>query len=128
MVGGVDILGNFEFVSQKSNVLNLFSDYDRVAVSVVFLRILFGERPYWWVHETAHYANTLRPHIEQYPMTCETGPGEICHFTCIHGFTCLWAKNELLCPFFPALHVLFLQYYTALGLVILLKHMFILYI
>lgn len=41
-----------------------------------FFRILFGERPYWWVHETGYYANTVRPHIQQYPMTCETGPGE----------------------------------------------------
>lgn len=45
-------------------------------VSVVFSRILFGERPYWWVHETPYYAGSVRPHIEQYPMTCETGPGE----------------------------------------------------
>lgn len=39
-------------------------------------RVLFGERPYWWVHETSYYADAARPHIEQYPMTCETGPGE----------------------------------------------------
>ncbi|XP_078135377.1 glucose-6-phosphatase catalytic subunit 1 isoform X1 [Sander vitreus] len=44
-------------------------------LNLVFKWILFGERPYWWVHETAHYANSVRPHIEQYPMTCETGPG-----------------------------------------------------
>ncbi|XP_075949000.1 glucose-6-phosphatase catalytic subunit 1 isoform X3 [Anarhichas minor] len=44
-------------------------------LNLVFKWILFGERPYWWVHETAHYANGDRPHIEQYPMTCETGPG-----------------------------------------------------
>ncbi|XP_004086877.1 glucose-6-phosphatase [Oryzias latipes] len=44
-------------------------------LNLVFKWILFGERPYWWVHETAHYANNARPHIEQYPMTCETGPG-----------------------------------------------------
>lgn len=57
--------------------LTLFSFEDCNRVSVVFFfRILFGERPYWWVHETAHYANTVPPHIEQYPMTCETGPGE----------------------------------------------------
>lgn len=42
----------------------------------VSCRILFGERPYWWVHETSYYASTARPHIQQYPMTCETGPGE----------------------------------------------------
>ncbi|KAM6898766.1 glucose-6-phosphatase catalytic subunit 1 [Lycodopsis pacificus] len=44
-------------------------------LNLVFKWILFGERPYWWVHETAHYANGDRPHIEQYLMTCETGPG-----------------------------------------------------
>uniref|UniRef100_A0A8P4K650 Glucose-6-phosphatase n=1 Tax=Dicentrarchus labrax TaxID=13489 RepID=A0A8P4K650_DICLA len=44
-------------------------------LNLVFKWILFGERPYWWVHEAAHYANTVPPHIEQYPMTCETGPG-----------------------------------------------------
>lgn len=57
-------------------------------VCVVLLRILFGERPYWWVHETAHYANTVRPHIEQYPMTCETGPGETC--LCFHMHHCVY--------------------------------------
>ncbi|XP_029954659.1 glucose-6-phosphatase catalytic subunit 1 [Salarias fasciatus] len=44
-------------------------------LNLVFKWILFGERPYWWVHETPYYAGGVRPHIEQYPMTCETGPG-----------------------------------------------------
>ncbi|XP_024243308.1 glucose-6-phosphatase catalytic subunit 1 [Oncorhynchus tshawytscha] len=44
-------------------------------LNLVFKWILFGERPYWWVHETPYYSNTTAPHIEQYPMTCETGPG-----------------------------------------------------
>ncbi|XP_010793727.1 glucose-6-phosphatase-like [Notothenia coriiceps] len=44
-------------------------------LNLVFKWILFGERPYWWVHEADYYANTVRPYIEQYPMTCETGPG-----------------------------------------------------
>ncbi|KAJ3608289.1 hypothetical protein NHX12_025338 [Muraenolepis orangiensis] len=43
-------------------------------LNMVF-KILFGERPYWWVHEAAYYQNNVAPHIEQYPMTCETGPG-----------------------------------------------------
>uniref|UniRef100_A0A668AZ46 Glucose-6-phosphatase catalytic subunit 1 n=1 Tax=Myripristis murdjan TaxID=586833 RepID=A0A668AZ46_9TELE len=37
--------------------------------------LLFGERPYWWVQETGYYGNSSRPVIEQFPMTCETGPG-----------------------------------------------------
>ncbi|KAG7263180.1 hypothetical protein CRUP_035758 [Coryphaenoides rupestris] len=44
-------------------------------LNLVFKWILFGERPYWWVHEAAYYQNRVAPHIEQYPMTCETGPG-----------------------------------------------------
>ncbi|CAN9508664.1 unnamed protein product [Ophioblennius macclurei] len=44
-------------------------------LNLVFKWILFGERPYWWVHETPYYAAGEAPHIEQYPMTCETGPG-----------------------------------------------------
>merc|ERR1719268_421176 len=44
-------------------------------LNLVFKWILFGERPYWWVHEAAYYGNAAAPHIEQYPMTCETGPG-----------------------------------------------------
>ncbi|XP_010864891.1 glucose-6-phosphatase [Esox lucius] len=44
-------------------------------LNLVFKWILFGERPYWWVHETPYYSNTPAPQIQQYPMTCETGPG-----------------------------------------------------
>jgi glucose-6-phosphatase len=45
-----------------------------------FLRLLFGDRPYWWVHEhdgilkaaaVTRHASGLR----QNPLTCETGPG-----------------------------------------------------
>uniref|UniRef100_A0A674JXV1 Phosphatidic acid phosphatase type 2/haloperoxidase domain-containing protein n=1 Tax=Terrapene triunguis TaxID=2587831 RepID=A0A674JXV1_9SAUR len=38
-------------------------------------RILFGQRPYWWVHETGYYGNASTPVIQQFPLTCETGPG-----------------------------------------------------
>ncbi|XP_028331448.1 glucose-6-phosphatase catalytic subunit 1 [Gouania willdenowi] len=44
-------------------------------LNLVFKWVLFGERPYWWVKETDYYNNTLPPYIQQYPMTCETGPG-----------------------------------------------------
>lgn len=40
-------------------------------------RILFGERPYWWVHETNYYSNASAPEIQQFPLTCETGPGTV---------------------------------------------------
>ncbi|XP_069093842.1 glucose-6-phosphatase catalytic subunit 1-like [Pleurodeles waltl] len=44
-------------------------------LNLVFKWILSGQRPYWWVHDTDYYNNTSAPVIEQYPVTCETGPG-----------------------------------------------------
>ncbi|XP_019361093.1 PREDICTED: glucose-6-phosphatase-like [Gavialis gangeticus] len=44
-------------------------------LNLVFKWILFGQRPYWWVHETSYYGNTSTPVIQQYLLTCETGPG-----------------------------------------------------
>ncbi|XP_009992427.1 PREDICTED: glucose-6-phosphatase isoform X1 [Chaetura pelagica] len=44
-------------------------------LNLIFKWILFGERPYWWVHETDYYSNTSAPAIQQFPLTCETGPG-----------------------------------------------------
>lgn len=38
-------------------------------------RVLFGERPYWWVHETRFYGAGPAPTLQQFPITCETGPG-----------------------------------------------------
>ncbi len=38
-------------------------------------RVLFGERPYWWVHETQFYGPVKRPELQQFSITCETGPG-----------------------------------------------------
>uniref|UniRef100_A0A8C6XG75 Glucose-6-phosphatase n=1 Tax=Naja naja TaxID=35670 RepID=A0A8C6XG75_NAJNA len=48
-----------------------------IELLLIFLpfRILFGERPYWWVHETDLYGNVTPPVIRQFPITCETGPG-----------------------------------------------------
>ncbi|XP_053555512.1 glucose-6-phosphatase catalytic subunit 1-like [Bombina bombina] len=44
-------------------------------LNLVFKWILFGQRPYWWVHDTDYYGNSSAPIIEQFPATCETGPG-----------------------------------------------------
>ncbi|XP_046894606.1 glucose-6-phosphatase catalytic subunit 1-like isoform X1 [Hypomesus transpacificus] len=44
-------------------------------LNMIFKWILFGERPYWWIQETGYYGNSTVPYIEQFPMTCETGPG-----------------------------------------------------
>ncbi|XP_042329099.1 glucose-6-phosphatase catalytic subunit 1-like [Sceloporus undulatus] len=44
-------------------------------LNLVFKWILFGERPYWWVHDTDFYGIANPPAIKQFPITCETGPG-----------------------------------------------------
>uniref|UniRef100_A0A8C5S5N6 Glucose-6-phosphatase n=1 Tax=Laticauda laticaudata TaxID=8630 RepID=A0A8C5S5N6_LATLA len=44
-------------------------------LNLVFKWILFGQRPYWWIHETNFYQNISVPEIQQFPVTCETGPG-----------------------------------------------------
>lgn len=41
------------------------------------VRVLFGERPYWWVHETRFYGAGPVPALQQFPITCETGPGRV---------------------------------------------------
>ncbi|XP_056404063.1 glucose-6-phosphatase catalytic subunit 1-like isoform X1 [Hyla sarda] len=44
-------------------------------LNLVLKWILFGQRPYWWVHETSYYGKGPTPEIMQFPVTCETGPG-----------------------------------------------------
>nr|XP_039249441.1 glucose-6-phosphatase 2-like [Styela clava] len=41
-------------------------------LNIVFKWVLFGHRPYWWVHEYKHYT---ADEMEQFHLTCETGPG-----------------------------------------------------
>ncbi|CAL1599981.1 unnamed protein product [Knipowitschia caucasica] len=44
-------------------------------LNLVLKWVLFGERPYWWVHETGFYGSGPAPSLQQFPITCETGPG-----------------------------------------------------
>ncbi|XP_051522668.1 glucose-6-phosphatase catalytic subunit 1-like [Myxocyprinus asiaticus] len=44
-------------------------------LNLVLKWVLFGERPYWWVHETRFYGPLKHPELQQFPITCETGPG-----------------------------------------------------
>ncbi|XP_022291443.2 glucose-6-phosphatase 2-like [Crassostrea virginica] len=38
--------------------------------------ILHGERPYWWVNEMKQHDHIVNvPSLQQYSLTCETGPG-----------------------------------------------------
>ncbi|XP_007572116.1 glucose-6-phosphatase-like [Poecilia formosa] len=44
-------------------------------LNLVLKWVLSGERPYWWVHETQFYGAGKAPSLQQFPITCETGPG-----------------------------------------------------
>ncbi|KAM9424041.1 glucose-6-phosphatase a, catalytic subunit, tandem duplicate 1 [Pholidichthys leucotaenia] len=44
-------------------------------LNLVLKWVLFGQRPYWWVHETKFYGAGLAPSLQQFDITCETGPG-----------------------------------------------------
>uniref|UniRef100_A0A8V0ZVS0 glucose-6-phosphatase n=1 Tax=Gallus gallus TaxID=9031 RepID=A0A8V0ZVS0_CHICK len=37
-------------------------------------RFLFGERPFWWIHESG-FASRQPLTLRQFPVSCETGPG-----------------------------------------------------
>nr|AJV88489.1 glucose-6-phosphatase [Branchiostoma japonicum] len=37
--------------------------------------MLHGERPFWWIKDPEIYEEGKAPHLEQYSLTCETGPG-----------------------------------------------------
>lgn len=43
-------------------------------LNLVFKWFLFGDRPFWWVHESGYSAQTPIQ-IHQFPSSCETGPG-----------------------------------------------------
>ncbi|KAM5135798.1 glucose-6-phosphatase 3 [Mantella aurantiaca] len=48
--------------------LGLISEW----LNLVFKWFLFGERPFWWIHESG-LADIYK--LKQFPSTCETGPG-----------------------------------------------------
>ncbi|XP_060113261.1 glucose-6-phosphatase 2 [Heteronotia binoei] len=56
--------------------------------NLIFKWILFGHRPYWWVQETIIYPNQSIPRLEQFPITCETGPGSPSGHAM--GSSCVW--------------------------------------
>ncbi|XP_041858281.1 glucose-6-phosphatase 2-like isoform X1 [Melanotaenia boesemani] len=56
--------------------------------NLIFKWILSGQRPYWWVQETHLYHNNSIPHLDQFHITCETGPGSPSGHAM--GSSCVW--------------------------------------
>ena len=38
-------------------------------------RLLRGDRPYWYIHQSANFTKARGTYLTQTPVTCEAGPG-----------------------------------------------------
>ncbi|NXI71306.1 G6PC3 phosphatase, partial [Anseranas semipalmata] len=62
------------FLDRKVGVSVLWVGLVSEWLNVVFKWLLFGERPFWWLHESG-FASTQPVSLRQFPVSCETGPG-----------------------------------------------------
>ncbi|NXR00238.1 G6PC3 phosphatase, partial [Sagittarius serpentarius] len=62
------------FLDRKVGVSVLWIGLVSEWLNVVLKWFLFGERPFWWVHESGLASKELVT-LRQFPVSCETGPG-----------------------------------------------------
>ncbi|NWI27421.1 G6PC3 phosphatase, partial [Sula dactylatra] len=62
------------FLDRKVGVSVLWTGLVSEWLNVVLKWFLFGERPFWWVHESGLASKELVS-LRQFPVSCETGPG-----------------------------------------------------
>lgn len=62
------------FLDRKVGVAVLWVGLVAEWLNVVFKWFLFGERPFWWIHESG-FASQQPLTLRQFPVSCETGPG-----------------------------------------------------
>ncbi|XP_061874441.1 glucose-6-phosphatase 3 [Colius striatus] len=62
------------FLDRKVGVSVLWIGLVSEWLNVVLKWFLFGERPFWWVHESG-LASKEQVVLRQFPVSCETGPG-----------------------------------------------------
>ncbi|NXL40402.1 G6PC3 phosphatase, partial [Glaucidium brasilianum] len=63
------------FLDRKVGVSVLWIGLVSEWLNVVLKWLLFGERPFWWVHESGLSTKELVT-LRQFPLSCETGPGD----------------------------------------------------
>ncbi|GAB6019346.1 Glucose-6-phosphatase [Chamberlinius hualienensis] len=82
----------------------------------VYKWLLFGERPYWWVFIHSYLWKDGAPIIQQFPITCETGPGSpsghvmitsAVLYVCVKGVLEVWPCRKTL----PVASVMFWTVY-----------------
>ncbi|XP_075027509.1 glucose-6-phosphatase 3 isoform X1 [Calonectris borealis] len=62
------------FLDRKVGVSVLWIGLVSEWLNVVLKWFLFGERPFWWIHESG-FASKEPVALHQFPVSCETGPG-----------------------------------------------------
>ncbi|XP_023584920.1 glucose-6-phosphatase 3 isoform X1 [Trichechus manatus latirostris] len=62
------------YTSRRVGVAVLWISLITEWLNLVFKWFLFGDRPFWWVHESGYYSQAPAQ-VHQFPSSCETGPG-----------------------------------------------------
>ncbi|XP_062937254.1 glucose-6-phosphatase 3 isoform X3 [Cynocephalus volans] len=62
------------YTSRRVGIAVLWISLITEWLNLVFKWFLFGDRPFWWVHESGYY-NQAPAQVHQFPSSCETGPG-----------------------------------------------------
>ncbi|XP_016047481.1 glucose-6-phosphatase 3 isoform X4 [Erinaceus europaeus] len=62
------------YVSRRVGIAVLWICLITEWLNLVFKWLLFGDRPFWWVHESGYYRQAPAQ-VHQFPSSCETGPG-----------------------------------------------------
>ncbi|XP_078080065.1 glucose-6-phosphatase 3 [Mustelus asterias] len=63
------------FLSRKVGISVLWIAALTEWLNLTFKWLLFGERPFWWIHESGVYSEQQMPKLKQFYSSCETGPG-----------------------------------------------------
>uniref|UniRef100_A0ABI7WTD7 Glucose-6-phosphatase 3 n=1 Tax=Felis catus TaxID=9685 RepID=A0ABI7WTD7_FELCA len=62
------------YASRRVGIAVLWISLITEWLNLVFKWLLFGDRPFWWVHESGYYSQAPAQ-VHQFPASCETGPG-----------------------------------------------------
>nr|XP_044600701.1 glucose-6-phosphatase 3 isoform X2 [Equus asinus] len=62
------------YASRRVGIAVLWISLIAEWLNLVFKWLLFGDRPFWWVHESGYYSQAPAQ-VHQFPSSCETGPG-----------------------------------------------------
>ncbi|XP_043531034.1 glucose-6-phosphatase 3 [Chiloscyllium plagiosum] len=63
------------FLSKKIGISVLWITVITEWLNLTFKWLFFGERPFWWIHESGVYSEQQMPKLKQFYSSCETGPG-----------------------------------------------------